>query len=478
MNQLTFSGMENTGELPPQSDVAPKRKTSSKVVTLPGPKRFTAEVLPPAPKRVPIAPPVGISKSMAKAIGCASYFAGQYLQPETIGYSEHYLLKVGIEIHKWRQSYVEHLICINKSQDLEWREWYLATEHLSEDARCMIQHDDFAVNPEDVYGPEIFMSIDKDFKKLELLTDQKPGALSSNPNFLCSGTIDLLFLLNNGRKARIQDFKSGFSTVGVTDEEPAIYAALVMIHFPKVEEVEFVWDFLRVDAIKRTSYTQADLPWIKEMIVSFYERAVDYVNKWNRSQPLPANPLSGLCPYCQVTCPMRPRWDSGELAIGPVQTLEDFRRLALLKKVCDDVSQRAGQAMLSYMDANGAVQDLGNGWEAAATSYSSFEYPLHEALQVLGLKVVNDDGETPAYTPAYDVPIASLTVSGLSNYAKTKKSQKRPGGGGVSREGLKDNLVAIADRSSATRLKIRKSATQDLTEQLEASISQLQPSGT
>jgi hypothetical protein len=431
--------------------------------------------LPPAEIRRTLDAPHGISKSLAKSLGCPTYFTGQQLQQETIGQSElHYLAKTGIDFHAWRMHYIEHLVTVGQSSDDEFRAYYLAREHLSEDCRTLIERDDFKVDPESVIGCEVFLSIDRDFRALEYETGRQPGLLSTHPNFLCSGTLDLILLVDNGRKVIIRDPKSGFSTVGVSDEEPPIYAALVFAHFAKVQEVEFIWDFVRVDAIKRSSYTRDDLPWIHQMIVELDAKKDGYVAQYNRGEALPANPTSGLCPYCQLTCPLRPRWEAGELAIGPVQTEEDFKRLAQLKKVCDDVSDRIAKVLLPYLDVSGGSKELGNGWEVAAVTSRKFEYPLLSTLERLGLMIVGTDGSTPSHSPSYDVPISSLKLSGVADFAKTKKSKPRPGGGGVSRDGMKDAIQSGARESSSTTLRIRKQQQVPIEHLMEESIHQLQ----
>src|SRR5947209_6729074 len=111
MNQLTFFGMETPVNNGTPTSVA-KRKRSN-VLAFPASKKVlegqisAAEILSPAEVRRVLEVPKGVSKSLAKTLGCPTYFTGQQLQQETIGQGEpHYLAKTGIEFHAWRMHYV------------------------------------------------------------------------------------------------------------------------------------------------------------------------------------------------------------------------------------------------------------------------------------------------------------------------------------------------------------------------------------
>lgn len=426
--------------------------------------------------------PIGVSKSMLRALECPTFFVGQYLQ--RVAEAEHFLARTGKEFHAWRQAYTNHLVDIQMWRDPDFQARYLETEVLSDDARKLIARDDFAIDPDSVYGCEVFLSIDREFRPLEHeIGNPTPGRLSGDPRFLASGTIDLLLLEDNGRKATIRDPKSGFSTTGVTDTEPPVYAALVMLHFPLVQEVNFVWDFVRSSAVRRTSYTREDLSWIEDLLLQKDQLKNDLVRGYNDGETLDANPFSGLCPYCQLTCPLRPRWEAGELALAAPQTRLDAIRLAQLVKVCEDVIGRAKTLVAGWLDQEPSMRlELGAGWEATLRVSETKSLPLYEALHALGLDLIDlsilpADAQKmvadhrPEYTPQFDVPLAQLTLGGLNGFAKTKKSRKRGNAGGVSRENLNAALLAIAKRGATTTVVIHKEGASEVTEQLlEASL--------
>jgi hypothetical protein len=420
--------------------------------------------LPPVlAARPPLVVPQGISKTMSKAIACPTFFTGQYLQPErSAAPPEHFLTLTGREFHEWRKAYVNHLIETARWSDEEFRESYALEHDLSEDARALIRRDALEINPDSVYGCELFLSVDRDFEPLEHEFNREPGRLSTHPRFLLSGTIDLLLL--EGRTATILDPKSGFSTTGVTDDEPAFYAGLVMAHFPLVEEVFFRWDFVRMAAVRRTSYTRAnDFQWIQDRVRAVDALKEQHVERYNQGLALDANPFSGLCPYCQLTCPLRPRWEAGELSLAMPQKREDAVRLAQLVKVCEDVIGSARSLLIQWLDQDPEHElPLGLGFVASLRVDDRNEYPLVEALHSLGLDLIDIqaldektrqllDEQRPAQSPLFDVPLARLHIGGLSPFCKTKKSRA-----GVSREKLRESLAGVAKRSAATTLLIRK----------------------
>jgi hypothetical protein len=447
---------------PPDIPAGPATATDRELIQI---ARLAAR--PVLTNPVTLRAPRGISKSMAKALSCAHFFTGQYLQPEgTAATAEHFLTRTGQEFHAWRKTYTEHLVETKKTLDLEFRERYLDERHLSEDGRKLIDRDTFELDPDSVVGCELFLSADADFAPLEYIEGREPGRHSVSRAAFVWGTIDLLLLEQGGVVATVLDPKSGFSTTGVTDEEPVVYATLVFAHFPLVETVNFRWDFVRVSALRRTSFHRRDdLRWMQDMIRELNAAKDEAVEGYNEGRPLEANPFSGLCPYCQLSCPLRPRFAAGELALAMPQTRADAVRLSQLVKVCEDVLVRARKLVIQWLDQDpdGEMQ-LDAGWQAQLRVDDKAYYPLVQALQVLGLDLVdltrlNSEmrdlvaRERPTHSPFFDVPLRSLAISGLSDFAKTKRSR-----GGVSRTGLKPALGPVARRSASTALVIRKAA--------------------
>ena len=431
-----------------------------------------AGLLPPPAHLPALTAPRGISKSMAKALACPTFFTGQYLQPEACAATaEHFLTRTGNEFHAWRKEYTDHLVKNRLMVDPAFRDAYLSERQLSEDGRKLIGRDVFELDPDTVVGTELFLSADADFQPLEYVEGREPGRHSAARSAYVWGTIDLLLLTEGGTVATVIDPKSGFSTTGVTDEEPVVYASLVFSHFPLVEVVYFRWEFVRMSALRRTSFTRRDdFRWMQDAIRELNARKEEAVSTYNAGARLEANPFSGLCPYCQMACPLRPRFEAQELAIAMPQTRADAVAIAKLVKVCEDVLTRARKLVIGWLDQDPeSALELGAGWSAQIRNDDKSYYPLVAALKVLGLDLVDltrlnaemqalVDRERPSHSPFFDVPLRSLSISGLSDFAKTKRSKKRGDAGGVSREGMKPALGPVARRTASTTLIIRKSA--------------------
>lgn len=99
----------------------------------------------------------------------------------------------------------------------------------------------------------------------------------------------------DGKRARIGDWKTGKSSRYADPDQLELMAAMVMAHYPEVEEVRGVLVFLVAqDAIHRT-YTRSQFGEIMSHWAgraSQIEAAVES-GVWNPRQ-------SGLCPYCPV----------------------------------------------------------------------------------------------------------------------------------------------------------------------------------
>lgn len=440
--------------------------------------------------RVLTAPP-GVSKSMAKSMGCQHYFIHGYLRAralQTVGASSA-LAVAGSQFHAYRAAYVAHLVKQGLMHDPGWIYWYVSSNNVSEEAERLILSDitsGFRINPDAVYGAEVFLSCDSHLRPLDHeIGNATPGKLSAHPDAFASATLDLLCI--DGAHATVIDPKSGFSTVGVTDDEPPINALVVFAHFPMVQTVEFRWDFVRSRTNRRATYSRdADLAWMVKRVHelnAIKQRAVD---AFNRGEPLELNPFAGLCGYCVLQCPLRAQADVR--ALGPVQTERDARRVAGMIHVCEQYLEQARALMKPFLNERGALQltpDLAYAPEVIESS----SYPLTDALNALGLALVDVSSLDPAQrdnvllqqpltSREWDIPLSALTVGAgkLNTFAKTKKSKKRKdpvtgeATGGVSREGLADRLDACAQSYPKTVLRFRKQGVDNLLEDLTKSL--------
>lgn len=415
--------------------------------------------------------PQGNSKSMAKAMGCELHFAHYYLIPDqvlrNIVASE--LGITGTDFHRWREEYVHHLVAEDKWVDREWAQSWLAANAVTEDARRLVEYDmdTFSIDPNQVMGTELFLSVDGNFNPLEREEGGVPGRQSKHPDARYWGTLDLLLV--NGLIARVVDAKSGWSTTTVSDDEPPFYAALVFAHFPRVEVVEFQWDFVRARGVKRASYTREDLPEIHDAMRRIEARKRSIAERFRRGEPLQLNPHTGLCSFCSLNCPVKQEVTNThgiDVDIPPIQNDDDARRIAARLYVASLYASKARHMLKNFLDEKGSLE-LGNDWVCEIRHQTTVDYPLTKVAEILGLELVDkkvlaeliellllasdQNAELVArlrreVSPAWNVPIDKLALrtSKLNQYANTKK-----------REGLLPLLKECGDAKPKSLVAVR-----------------------
>jgi hypothetical protein len=405
---------------------------------------------------------------------CEYHFVHQYCDPAA-NEPPSRAGAAGTAFHAYRAAYVKHLVTERKWQDTEWAYEYVDAHSIPEEARLLVERDmmSFAINPESVFGSEVFMSIDKDFRPLEMEFDVAQGSRGNSPHSILSGTVDLL-IVEQG-EARVIDAKSAYSATTISEEEAAIYCCLIFSHFPQITSVDFAWDFVRLGAHKSSRYGREELPAMEQLIRDMLEFRRQVMLRVSDGDKLNVNPWSGMCPFCSLLCPALQNIEKDTPArIYPLQDVANARRLAGMIYLCDQFLHNARPLLKEFVQAredlpNGQLQ-LGANFVAELTTSTSRKLPVLDVLNSIGLGVVNmtglDETQTkellemqPAFSPKFDVPLRNLELRGsaLKAFAKTKRSKKRPDGGGVSREGLSGELELIspliADR---TVLRIRR----------------------
>lgn len=403
-----------------------------------------------------------VSKSLARAMGCEYYYRHQYMSPDRSALDRQSAMsQAGNEFHEYRAAYIDHLVKVDSFHDPQWVEEWLKTHELLPRTVQLIERDaaKWAVNPQTIYGTELFLSIDANFELLENETGRQPGSVSSHARAHASGQIDLLKL--EGEYATIVDAKTGFSVQNITEEEAAIYSCLVFAHFPQVNVIEFNWDFVGRGLSKTSVYSREDLPALKAMVNALVKNRarVDALP----TDELKTNPWVGMCPYCRLDCPVRRGADQVD-AIMPLQTLKDAQRLAGIVYVCQEFLKKARPELKDFLAARGedfeeGQMPIADEFILESTTATSREYDVYSTLGALGLAVVDVNNleeeeralilsQQPKVSPKYDVTMSKLRIgsTALNSYAKAKK-----------RAGLSRDLDAIATISAgATTLRFRK----------------------
>lgn len=397
--------------------------------------------------------PRPLSKSQMKALGCPTHYAHYYLTKDSpLRQVRSALAQAGTDFHNYRQAYVEHLINLGANQDSAFALAWLQENAVCEDARTQILLDAprWKIRVDQVYGAEVFLSVDRRLVALECEPGKGgAGRLSKHPEAQYCGSIDLIEL--DGQVCRVHDFKTGWSTSSVSDDEPPLYAALAFAHFPQVELVQFVWEFTRVGQFKLIEYRREDLSWILPKLEAAQALKRELAIAFAAGEDLDVDPTAGMCPYCEIACPLRREVVAGDVMLPPLQTREDAERAAKLLYVGELLVAAARQRLNAYLDEHGPLQ-FGRNFVAEVAVSASSSYPLLETLAVLGIELAGPDGKRPTKSPEFDVPLDKLTIgaSALNSYAKAK-----------ARRGLKDLLQAYAVQTPKSSVKVRRLGEQE-----------------
>ena len=402
-----------------------------------------------------------LTKSTSKAMRCQAYYAAQYLSPVAVRTSTE-MAQIGTDFHAYKQAYIDHLVATRRDQDQPWAWEWLARQMFSEEARELITQDiqKFRISPANVFGTEVLLSIDEHFEPLACKPGVQPGDYSGDRESYARTTIDLLMLTS--REAHVWDWKSGWAK---PDEyEAAFIAFIVLCHFGWVEKVVFTWQMVRLGESVEMTFARDDFDWIAASIRRGRMLQIELSERYAAGNPMHADPGAGLCGFCRAECPMRPAITAGEIAIPPVADKETAGMVAARLLAAEATVDGLRAALTDWLEKNGPIQIGKSLWAENSISVSK-SYPADKALAVLGVAA-------PA-VGNFDVPLAALTIGGLSEKAKTKK-----------RAALKEQLDAIAKNSLKQTVRFRRedpkgpSLEHQLTESLAAARAKKERNGT
>jgi hypothetical protein len=378
---------------------------------------------------------VYLSKTLIRSSACEHFFARYYLDAHAQSGVEIHssLRRTGTEAHRYKSEYINHLVKHNKSSDAAWVAKWVKAQDLSEETREIIARDvrEFSVDPDTIYETELYLGMDGNFQPTEQLVGGIPGQQRTKDATLFGGTVDL-FGFWSSKRAFIVDWKSGYAMLGLSEVESAMYAALAFSHFPKLESVEFTWDFLRLNKQRVLVYERKELEeWIWPLLLNARTRILEIVQRYEKQggKQMAVNPTAGLCGYCALQCPLSTAF-RGEIASAPIQTSEDASKSAQAVFVARQWIKREEAALQAFIKDRGPT-DMGGGFVAELKVLDVKSYPLVKGLG----EITKED----------DIPMDKLTIGGLSGYLKAKK-----------REYLRERMAAIAKVKHRTVLSICK----------------------
>ena len=370
---------------------------------------------------------------MDRALECPRYYALRYLagsEPVAAGAAA----STGTAFHAYRSAYIDHLRMAGLPADPPWVERWLDTHAQNDDLAELVRGDNFHIQPATIYGVELFVAVDSDFRAVEESDcSARPNRGPSAPSAAYHGTLDLLEV--DGDTALVRDAKTGWSDAATRDYEAMHYAGLVFSLLSYVEYVEFQWDFRRTcPSIPLAFSRQFDFPAIRQRMASRRAEMLAQAERYAAVglDGFDANPASGLCPYCPFTCPLKADLEKGVLLDAPLQDAAAARQLAWRIWIAEQYARRGRELLEPFLDqCPDGLLELGGGRVARLYGRVERKYPLDRVLDVLGYEAQPRDG----IRPRWDVDLHSLLVSstGLKSKAAAKK-----------RDGLQGELDAVS----------------------------------
>lgn len=327
-----------------------------------------------------------LSQSREAKLACPEFYALTEIdgvQPAPSVFSDR-----GTEVHKVIQCYAEQ--CFLHQVPSDWGVFDILASSLGPDAGEIVDRmrDNLIIDWEHFHKAELYLWLTGEF---DPRADLKPYAYE--------GTLDAVYL--NGTSGKIEDYKSHWRPFDADTFQSKLYPFLLMQHYSQVEEVEFVYIFVRFKNARRSvTYTRADLPKLAAEIerarkrqLAIHEKRSMVITRgaWpTKPSELPmgtgrsymeAIPGSH-CVYCphlaKGTCPLGSRNPYAEM------TLEDRLRQVVY---FDQARKHQLTIIKEYVDqAQKPVEfttGTGDKYTAAFGATESGYYPLVESVAML-----------------------------------------------------------------------------------------------
>ncbi|MGH2715548.1 MAG: PD-(D/E)XK nuclease family protein, partial [Thermoleophilaceae bacterium] len=212
------------------------------------------------------------------------------------------------------------------------------------------------------------------------------------------GKVDELYLLEQGRLARIRDAKTNWYVWGEQEAreklQARVYPVLVAHAFPDVEEVEVTFDFVRhgIDRTVRLSRGE-----IEEEV----EKLAALIQQMQRSGPRPATP-GARCAYCAYTarCPVFTALRRDLTTFTP-SSGEEARKIAAELTVLEATTKQRKDALRIWTDEQGPIELKGLIWGHHAHQTPAIDIRVLAAF-------LEEGGQDPLDSPALAVSTTEL----------------------------------------------------------------------
>jgi PD-(D/E)XK nuclease superfamily len=380
----------------------------------------------------------------------------------------------GRDIHQIMAAYSEHCSARRVPMDLSYFDGLLMDT--GEDAAAIMHNagESIKVDWQNFFAAEVSMGLDEDFKPtysidhdgnvLPFRNDLWGGnASGSDKKPMVCGIADDIALFPGGRAARIRDYKSHPRPFEPTTFQAKLYALMLFMHMPELQEIEFVLVFVRYTNIVRPIKFHRDhVPTLKDEVRRVRNRQIEYHATYQQEglQGLAALPGTH-CTYCPAIsspdkCPIS--------RLNPMMELEGNKRLQY--RLWYSAMSRANNQIMSQMvegtgnpihaqDANGKTYTFGP-VEVEEVTYplfvwngGGFDMPILDALQNW-MDTAPEDCLPSKRSPVPWLAKLRIGATELNQYLKANK-----------REVVHNNIKDLAERKNVVQFKVQRDAEVD-----------------
>lgn len=382
--------------------------------------------------------------------------------------------KRGTDIHAIMAAYSEHCSARRVPMDLNYFDGLLMDT--GEDAAAIMQNagESIKVDFQNFFAAEVSMGMDEDFKPtysidhdgnvVQFRADLWGGSPSANfKKPMVCGIADDIALFPGGRTARIRDYKSHPRPFEPTTFQAKLYALMLFLHMPELQEVEFVLVFVRYTNIVRPiKFHREQVPELKDEVLRVRNRQKGYHQTYRTDglEGLPA--FAGThCTYCPAVsnplkCPIS--------SMNPMMEMTPQERLNY--RLWYSAMSRANNQIMSQMvegtgetitatDANGKRYSFGP-VEVEQVTYPlfawngvGFDMPILDALQTW-MDTAPEDCLPTKRSPVPWLAKLRIGATELNQYLKANK-----------REVVHNNIKDLAERKNAVQFKVSRDAEVD-----------------
>lgn len=265
----------------------------------------------------------------------------------------------GTEIHAVLAKYAEHCARHRCPADFAYLDSLLY--NVGDESAQILEtcRENIAIDWQNFFGAEISMGLDEEFRPTWSY-DHSGNCVpmagvwameGSGQEPAYCGVADALYLYPGGRAALIEDAKSHPRPFPADTTQARLYALMVMMHLPEVQEVTFKLRFVRYTNITTSqTFYRADVPKLMDDIRRVRGRQIEYhaTYEFEGIPGLPA--LAGsVCVYCPAAaqpklCPIS--------ELNPLLNMSPQDRLQF--RLWMDAANRVNnEAMKSYVEGSG-----------------------------------------------------------------------------------------------------------------------------